>query len=97
MVRSLKIAALLSAEQQSLSLHLFEVCQFVSMSELRQIYQHCSKVLYFFSNIFDYFNLSNSLRKFAILAMNTSRTNCKYSEIPGKLKVNENLLTNEGL
>ena len=96
-IRSSNIAALLCAEQQSLSLHLSEVCQFVSMSELRQIYQHCSRVLYFFSNIFDYSKLSNSLRKFTILALSKSRTNCKYSEILGKLKVNENLLTNEGL
>ena len=97
MVRSLKIAALLCAEQQSLSLHLFEVCQFVSMSELRQIYQHGSRVLYFFSNIFDYSKLSKSLKKFATLAQSTGRTNCKYPDIAEKLKVNENLLTNEGL
>ena len=36
-ISSSNIAALLCAEQQSLSLHLSEVCQFVSMSELRQI------------------------------------------------------------
>ena len=97
MLRSSKIAAALCAEQQSLSLHLSEVCQFVGMSELHQIYQHRSRVLYFFSNIFDYSKLSNSLRTFAILALSTGTTNCKYPEIPEKLKVNENLLTNEGL
>ena len=97
MVRSLKIAALLCAEQQSLSLHLFEVCQFVSMSELRQIYQHGSRVLYFFSNIFDYSKLSKSLKKFSILALSMHRTSCKYHDVTDKLKVNENLRTNEGL
>ena len=97
MVRSLKIAALLCAEKQSLSVYLFEVCQFVSMSKLRHISTNQSRVLYFFSDIFDYTELSYSLRKFAFFVGLTSRTNCKYYEIPGELRVNENLLTNEGL
>ena len=67
------------------------------MSELRQIYQHRSRVLYVFSDTFDYTELSYSLRKIAIFVEAVSGTNCKYSEIPGKLKVNENLFTNEGL
>ena len=61
------------------------------MSELRQIYQHGSRVLYLISNIFDYSKLSKKLKKFAILVLSTHRTNCKYHDVTEKLKVNENL------
>ena len=43
------------------------------------------------------FNSLTATLKFAILAIYTRRTNSKYSEIFGELKVNKNLLLDKGL